>query len=342
MELKQLRCFIAAVDQGSFSRAAKQLYVTQSAVSQQIAALERQVGARLFERTGRSVRLTDSGRFLYQRVRPSIEQIDDAVDKAASAPTTEVPHLTMYYRGGAVDPIVVPLLAHLHEKTPVCHVDLLRSHRTQDVLVSLSLREADVALLKRRPHPLTKSMVFHPLCLVYLACALPSDHPLASQPVIGPEDLEHERLVLLESRGEIAPGTPYADAPDSDMRYQREHDELRRRFGDHSTLTVDFVTAITLAKAGFGITLVDSSQATSTERLAFIPYRKNRWFEYGVFASAYQTNPLVETLLATADELFADRPVFEPGGNLVPLDRFLAAHPGIVLNPGAPPDESTA
>lgn len=342
MELKQLRCFIAAVDQGSFSRAAKQLYVTQSAVSQQIAALERHVGARLFERTGRSVRLTDSGRFLYQRVRPSIEQIDDAVDKAASVPTTEVPHLTMYYRGDAVDPIVVPLLARLHEKTPECRVELLRSRRTQDVLVSLSLREADVALLKRRPHPLMESMVFHPLCLVYLACALPSDHPLASRPVIGPEDLERERLVLLESRGESAAGVPSADAPASDMRYQREHDELRKRFGNRATLTADFITALTLAKAGFGITLVDSSQATSTEGLAFVPYRENRWFEYGVFANAHQSNPLVDTLLSTADELFADRPVFEPGGKLARLDRFMTAHPGIVLDPAALPDEPIA
>ena len=66
MELRQLRTFAAAAERESFTRAAEALNLTQAAVSQQIAALEKELDTQLFERRGRGVSLTAAGRRLYE------------------------------------------------------------------------------------------------------------------------------------------------------------------------------------------------------------------------------------------------------------------------------------
>lgn len=65
MEIRQLRCFAACVETGSFTAAAEVLYTTQSAVSKTIHAMEKELQAELFERTGRGIRLTQRGQELY-------------------------------------------------------------------------------------------------------------------------------------------------------------------------------------------------------------------------------------------------------------------------------------
>jgi len=74
--LRGLRTFCAAAEHGSFREAAESLYITASAVSHQIKNLEQELGESLFERRTRSVALTDSGRSLYEDVRPLIQQLD--------------------------------------------------------------------------------------------------------------------------------------------------------------------------------------------------------------------------------------------------------------------------
>src|SRR6267143_1780161 len=69
MELHQLRYFCAVAETGSFSRAAEQTHVSQPSLSQQILKLEDELGARLFDRLGRSVRLTELGKTFLPRAR---------------------------------------------------------------------------------------------------------------------------------------------------------------------------------------------------------------------------------------------------------------------------------
>lgn len=86
MELRHLRYFIALAETLSFTRAARSLYISQSTLSQQIADLERELDARLVDRTRRKVELTDAGRALLAEARDIIAQADhlsDAVREAA-------------------------------------------------------------------------------------------------------------------------------------------------------------------------------------------------------------------------------------------------------------------
>jgi LysR family nitrogen assimilation transcriptional regulator len=78
MEIKQLRYFVRIVDLGSFSRAAGVLHIAQSALSQQVAALEAEVHAALLDRTTRGVQPTEAGRVLYQHAQLMLQQEADA------------------------------------------------------------------------------------------------------------------------------------------------------------------------------------------------------------------------------------------------------------------------
>ena len=78
MELRLLTTFAAAAEQHSFTRAAKTLKLTQAAVSQQIAALEKELGGVLFDRQSRGVRLTERGQRLYGYTRKILDLVDEA------------------------------------------------------------------------------------------------------------------------------------------------------------------------------------------------------------------------------------------------------------------------
>jgi len=105
MELHQLRYFCAVADTGSFSRAAEHSHVAQPSLSQQILKLEDELGARLFDRLGRSVRLTDVGKAFLPRARAVLRELaaakGDVVERkgsvAGSLTVGVIPTIAPYY-----------------------------------------------------------------------------------------------------------------------------------------------------------------------------------------------------------------------------------------------------
>lgn len=77
MDISALQAFLAVAESGSFSRAAERIYLTQPAISKRIAALEKEVGARLFDRIGRGIQLTPAGAALRTRARNLLRELED-------------------------------------------------------------------------------------------------------------------------------------------------------------------------------------------------------------------------------------------------------------------------
>ena len=84
MDIAQLKAFLAVAATRSFSQAAEQLFVTQPAISKRIAALEEELDARLFDRIGRRVELTDAGRTLLPRAKSILLEVEDCVRAVSS------------------------------------------------------------------------------------------------------------------------------------------------------------------------------------------------------------------------------------------------------------------
>ena len=77
MDISALQAFIAVAESGSFSRAAERIFLTQPAISKRIAALEQEIGARLFDRVGRKIHLTPAGEALLLRTRAVLSELED-------------------------------------------------------------------------------------------------------------------------------------------------------------------------------------------------------------------------------------------------------------------------
>ena len=89
MELRQLRYFVAIVDHGSLSRAARVLHIVQPALTQQIQLLEDELGALLLHRSARGMQATDAGKIFYEHALAILKQISDA--KSAVTQSTDMP-----------------------------------------------------------------------------------------------------------------------------------------------------------------------------------------------------------------------------------------------------------
>src|SRR5689334_24180593 len=83
MDLRQLEYFVAVAETGSFTRAAERVHITQSGVSAQVKALETELGAELFDRSGRTARLTEAGSAALRHARAALDStldLRDAID----------------------------------------------------------------------------------------------------------------------------------------------------------------------------------------------------------------------------------------------------------------------
>lgn len=134
--LLQLLPFFEAVARlGSFTQAANQLGVTPPAVSQNIQALETRLGVRLFNRTSRSVRLSDEGRLFYQRVAPAMGQIDVAAEDLRTLRGRPSGLLRITLPQLAASLLVIPHLAEFQAGYPEIQLELFTDDHFSDLVL---------------------------------------------------------------------------------------------------------------------------------------------------------------------------------------------------------------
>ena len=97
MLLRQMRYFVAVVDCRSFTEAAEQCFISQSAISQQIRSLERELGVDLIQRKNRRFAVTPAGQYFYSRSREILKQTDDLVREMKSRGEDRGPSLRIGY-----------------------------------------------------------------------------------------------------------------------------------------------------------------------------------------------------------------------------------------------------
>ncbi|MFF3916098.1 LysR family transcriptional regulator [Streptomyces sp. NPDC001852] len=187
MELRQLSYFVAVAEELHFGRAAERLHIVQSAVSQQIQRLERELGAELFDRSPRRVRLTGAG----ERLLPEARAVLAAADKArASVAASAGLRLGTSTGLGAHLDRVLAAFAERAPEVPVELVSLPAGERLARVAAGL----LDAAFVRSAEPPAGVRVV--PLWPDPLVAALPATHPLARQGEIDLADLAGLPLAL--------------------------------------------------------------------------------------------------------------------------------------------------
>jgi DNA-binding transcriptional LysR family regulator len=155
VELRELRIFLALADELHFGRTAERLGISQPSVSEAIRLLERRLGARLFERTSRSVRLTPAGAGLRQRLAPLLETLDRTLTETREAVNGVSGLLRIATTETTLLPPVVRLASAFEAAYPTCLTEFVETTFTSpystlrrgqaDVLVNwLAVDEPDL------------------------------------------------------------------------------------------------------------------------------------------------------------------------------------------------------
>ncbi|WP_030940441.1 LysR family transcriptional regulator [Streptomyces sp. NRRL S-646] len=195
MELRQLTYFVTVAEELHFGRAAERLHIVQSAVSMQIQRLERELGAELFDRTPRRVRLTAAGERLLPEAREVLAAADRA--RAAVAPLPGLRIGTSTGLGVHLDRV----LAAFARRAPDVPVELF-SLPVAERLARVAGGQLDAAFVRAvEPVPGVRVLPLWPDPLV---AALPATHPLAGREEIGIEELAELPLALTERRNNPA------------------------------------------------------------------------------------------------------------------------------------------
>jgi len=262
MELQQLRYFCAIADTGSFTRAAQLTHVSQPSLSQQIRKLEDELGARLIDRLGRTVQLTELGRSFLPRARAVLRDLEaarsDVVEKKASisGPISVgvIPTIAPYF--------LPPILATFAHKYPEARVTV-SEEITPLLLERLRAGTMDVAVaalpLPARAHEFRS----FPLLQEKLFAVLPQRHGLSKRRAISLGDLQDDSFVLLRD------GHCFRDTAFAACKRARMNPKVIFESGQFSSI-------LSMVSAGLGVSIVPAMAVEKRAGCCYVPLADER------------------------------------------------------------------
>lgn len=294
MEFRHLRYFLVLADELHFGRAAQRLAISQPPLSWNIQQLEESVGARLFERNSRGVRLTEAGRAFAEAARAILAQADEAARLARDVEQGVRGLLrvgfvsSMLYRG-------LPGVLRAHQQR---HPGLrVRSFElnSQSQLVALTHEQIDLGFVHTMqvPRELERLLVSSEP----FVCCLPAGHALATARSVAPAALQDEVFVMFSREASpdyhervlnICTGAGFVP----DIRHEVRH----------------WLSVVSLVAQGFGVALVPQAvRQAAIAGAVFVPLKSVavRSQAYCVWRKA-DDNPALKALLADIHALAAD------------------------------------
>ena len=307
MELRQLRYFVAVAEAGHMTRAAARLGIQQPPLSQQIKALETQLGLQLFHRHPKGMSLTDGGRALLAEARRLLDDMAAMEQRMERVAQGRLGLLSLGLTSSAAAHAFTPALLRACRAHHPGIDFAIGEHNAAEVTEAVATARLHCGLL-RVPVARPPGLAFETLLREPVRVALPIDHRLAAtaggarrrQTAVALADLADDAFVLVRRPG--APGL-YAN-----LLALCEEQGFRPRIAAE----VDrMMTSLNLVAAGLGVSVVPASML-------------------GVHADAIAYRPLAESarLDAPLTLLYREADCIGPTESFVALARRLAARPG--------------
>jgi DNA-binding transcriptional LysR family regulator len=270
-DLRQLRYFVAVAEEGSFTAAAAQLRIAQQSLSQQIALIERRLGATLFERGPRGVTLTAVGAALLPEARAALVAADRVFDVARRIVTGQRLSLRVGFLSSVANHLLPPVVRGLGEQAPEVAIDTEELPIAQLVT---RLRDGTLDAGLSRP-PLIDDLVTEEIMREPVAAVLPTGHRLAGAESLTLADLADQPWVLTGR----ATWPPWHRKYDADFAAAGYQPRVVQRGTSPQNL-------LALVAAGVGVTRLPlSSRSLRDGGVAFVPLRDEE------AAIALVTNP---------------------------------------------------
>lgn len=194
MELAQLEAFLQVAHHRSFSRAAEALFLTQPSVTARIQSLEREIGERLFERTGRSVTLTDAGHAFMPHAQRALTAVQEGTDAIESVRHGDVGSIRLGVSSTVATYVLPRTLKHFRETRPRVHVHLTTG-ATEELIEKLIAGETHVVVSRLTQHPEVESLHLYN---DDLALVVAPTHPFASRGRVSIAEAGKEPFLFFE------------------------------------------------------------------------------------------------------------------------------------------------
>ncbi|NOZ38884.1 MAG: LysR family transcriptional regulator [Planctomycetes bacterium] len=195
MELHQLRYFVSVADEENFTRAAEACQVAQPSLSQQIIKLEKELGQKLFERLGRRVKMTDAGKFLYDRATSILANVDHTKADMLDDLATGEGRVAI----GAIitaAPFLIPLLLKAFGRSYPKADIIVHEDLTDHILAECRRGDLDIGLVAL---PINDTQLhIEPLFKDELLLCVHHKHKLATKRKVSIQDISQEPFILLD------------------------------------------------------------------------------------------------------------------------------------------------
>lgn len=288
MDTQYLQAFIEVVETGSFSVAAERLHLTQPAISKRIATLEQQLNCRLFDRIGRTIKLTESGNALLPRaeqillsVAETKRAITDLQGAISGTLSIGISHHIGLHR-------LPPVLQSFSKRYPEVHLDIdfMDSEEANEQILHGRIELAVITLDPEGAAPLGREPVWTDELVV---CVAP-DHPLAGHDLINLETLGQFHAIM--------PGPNTYTGQIVKALFQRHSVALDVSMSTNYLETIKMMVSIGLGWSVLPRTMVDEQMViltlneVSLERTLGYVYHRNRSLSNAAsaFVNALQKN----------------------------------------------------
>lgn len=245
MNIQQLKYFLDAAKTLNFTRTAEKFYISQSAITQQIRNLEKELDVKLFERINRKLTLTDAGEIFVGEARALIDRTEEAIEKVQSVKKGYSGWLRIGYLQAMELGHFPVTIQNFHMKYPGVKLSLERLHE-QKLYDAYLKGEFDVIFnLAGDYHVYPDTETVH-LSYCGFSVAMPQNHRLAGKQMIDQEDLKEESLILRD------------DNLSGGMRRKRGIWKalLPELYENVAAVESDTDTALVLVAAGIGVAIL--------------------------------------------------------------------------------------
>lgn len=260
MNTMQVSCFLEVAKQLSFVRAAEVLYSTQPAVSYQVKALEEELGIKLFDRTNRTVTLTEAGVYLYSRLTPLAHQLQESISVAQAIQAREHTMLILLIRRLTDYSNLSKAIKLFIEAHPQAQIDIYPQAEANACKLLFS-GEVQLAFCYQHEIPPQSKLKFLPLKKINYYVLVSNMHPLAAYKELTLSDLRGRRLLLADS-----------ELQHNDQLVTKQ--ELEENGIQIAPIQSSLDGMLLMVESGVGFTILPCSSKKRFAHLVKIPLRK--------------------------------------------------------------------
>lgn len=288
MNTMQLACFLTVANTLSFAAAAKQLHVTQPAITQQIHSLETELNVQLFKRTTRSVEITQEGLIFYGDAKAMMDIYERTKKRAENIIVDQrEPFIIGCHSNNDIFHLGTTL--HQFKKHFPQVYPLFRVVPFEHLFQRLSEEAVDIVLAFKEGE-LKKGINYQELVKISTIAIMTASHPLSTKNELCCQDLQQAPLVIL-------------DPQNSPAEYRQLIHRLLENRPSHDIYFCEAMeSAITLAKADYGIAILPNFMLDQDPELCYSSIIDCQPLSYGIYYKNLIGNKLRKTFVQIAKE----------------------------------------